>query len=289
MDATLSRGGTTVNVPLVQGSQSPLLSRTTGKPHLTIRTTGAADPYFNDNYSGIQSFNLVGRFAGSAAFDDAITLADMLKNHGQGNPITFNVPLDEYDSDIKVVPAGEQQRAAAFNYLPGRKDYVTVDVNLTRVSEYRGADSVDADLLSNTPTAAGSGPIQLSDGTTTVDLVKGVEIERTVGRPNSTLNRTTAAQYPAYIDNIKTAYDYFDVRVTIKDDTTAQTVRDLNGLINQRLGRSPLSLDFNGLYGMGSFDVVPEGSDAQRDVRNAGSEGVSVVPSIGLRRVGTVG
>lgn len=286
VDATLSRNGTTVTLPLVdQGSGVPLVSRGTGHPHLDIRNTGAADPYFQDRFSTIESYSLVGRYHDSNAYADAIELADMIKNIGNGSPITLNIPLDEYDDDIKVVPAAEQESAATLTYDPGNP-WVTVDLNLTRISAYQGDNNFDdsSDFISNTPTAAGTGPIQLSDGTNTVDLVNDIAVERTVGRPNDTISRRTDKQYPQYISRVKTAYDGFSISFDITDSNVA-TVRELNTMVGQKLKSTPLTLDFNGVYGMGAFDVVPPGSESARDVSPSGYEGVSLVPTLNLRRV----
>jgi hypothetical protein len=283
-DATLSRDGTSVTVPLVDsGSGAPLVSRDIGKPHLALRNTGEPDPYFTDEYSGLEQYTLTGRFYDNSAYTDAITLADLIKNHGQGNPITLDLSVDAYESGIKVVPAAEQESAVSLTYAAG-DPWVTVDINLTRVSAWQGSDNIDDDFLSTTPTASGTGPIQVSDGTTTVDMVDDVNVERTVGRPNSTLSRRTDKAFPQYIDRVKTAYDAFGFDFQITESNVTR-VRELNSLLSQKRGSNPLTLDFNGLYGLGEFSVMPVGARMQRDAAPAGYEGVSLVPSLTLRRV----
>jgi hypothetical protein len=289
VDATISRDGTSVSLPLVDNSSgTPLVSRDIGKPHLAIRNVGAADPYMQDRYSALENYTLTGWLKSATAFDDAITLADLLKNHGQGSPITLDIPLDGYDDNIKVVPAAEQEQAVTLAYEPG-DPWVGVDLSLTRVSAYQGASSVDGNLISNTPTASGDGPIQLSDpGTsTTIDLTNDIVVERTTGRPNSTLSRRTDKQYPQYIDKIKTAFDEFSISFQATEGDTIQTVRDLNDMILRKRGTQPLKLNFNGVYGMGEMSVAPVGSQAQRDTKPSGYEGISIVPTLSLRRVRT--
>lgn len=283
--ATLSRNGTTIDVPLLEsGSGNPLVARDIGKPHLQVRGTGAADPFFNDDYSGLVNYAIVGRFFGSNAYDNAIDLADMIKNHGEGSPITLNLPGTRYDNDISVVPAGEQDQGVNLVYNPGHKDWVTVDLTLTRVSAYFGADSVNSDLQSTTPTATGTGPISLSDGSQSVSFENDITVERSTGRPNSTLSRRTNESYPAYQDKQKMAHDEIELSVTFKDNNVTK-INKLNDIVSSRLRRTPLTLDFGGLYNIGSMKVAPTGSRAIRDTNPSAHESVSIVPTLTLRRV----
>lgn len=283
--ATLERDGTTVTIPLLEGgSGAALVARDTGKPDVEIHSTGHEDPYFNDVWSGVQTFSIVGRFFRASAYSDAIALADMLKNHGQGSPITLGLSIDGYADDMSVVPAGNQQQAVSLTYPAGHTDWATVELSLTRVAEYQGSNSVPSDLLSSTPTASGTGPITLSDGSELVTFETDVDVERIVGRPNSTISRRPNQAFPTYIDKIKSAYDVFELELTYTEDS-ASTVRTLNDMLATPLVRDALTLDFGGLFGMGSFSVVPTGSQAGRDVAPSGHAGVRFVPTLSLRRV----
>jgi hypothetical protein len=63
--------------------------------------------------------------------------------------------------------------------------------------------------------------------------------------------------------------------------TQLQTIAD--NIFKQSLGRDGITLDFNGLYGYGSFDVLPTGSAPIRYQRLAGRTGQVTLPTIDLR------
>jgi len=280
MKATLSRNGTSVDLPLVEDSSgAPVAIRGVGKPNLEIRDTGSVNPRFSDQWSGLDQYTLVGRFYGQDAHSDALTLADLAKTNDPDNPLLLNIDSPEFDSDITVVPGAGQQGAVTLAYEPGVKNVVIADVSLTRVSDIQGSIQQQA----TTPTASGSGPIQISRGSTTVDLELDVTVDRSIGRPNDTTKRNVDAD-PYYIAKAKSAYDEFELSVTYTQDTIS-TINDLVDIFRPQLGRDSLTLDFNGLYGMGAMNVAPVGSEAIRFVRNSGTSGVSIVPKITLRRV----
>jgi hypothetical protein len=56
-------------------------------------------------------------------------------------------------------------------------------------------------------------------------------------------------------------------------------------MFNEQQERGSLTLDFNGTYRMGAFDVIPSGSTALRQVEPAAQEDIDVIPSIDLRVV----
>lgn len=280
MKATLSRGTTSVELPLVEdGSGNPIAIRGVGKPNLRINDTGSINPRHTDQWSGLDQYTLVGRFIGTNAYQDALTLADLAKTNGAGTPLTLNIDSPEFDTDITVVPGAGQQGAITLAYEPGTKNVVIADVSLTRVSDVQGSIEQDA----TTPTASGNGPIQLSRGNTTVDLELDVTVDRSIGRPNDTTKRNVDTD-PYYISKAKSAYDEFELSVTYTSNTIS-TINDLVDIFRPQLGRESLTLDFNGLYGMGAMSVVPTGSEAIRFVRSSGTNGISIIPKITLRRV----
>jgi hypothetical protein len=205
---------------------------------------------------------------------------DLIKSNSNGNTLTLNIGMSEFDTDINVVPAAGQDQALTTVYNPGWRNYVEVDLSLTRVSEIVGG----ADQSASTPTAMGSGPIQIGNGSTTVNLTEGVEVQRSVGRPQSVVRRSPNDLFPIYVDKHKTAFDGFELSFEITESTVS-TVNDLVDLFSQKLGRNSLNLNFQGLFGMGSFNVVPTGSGALRAQRVSGEQGTNNVPTIQLRRV----
>jgi len=281
--ATLTRNGTTVDITLLEQGGSPVVSVDHGKPTMMFHNTGALDPRTQDQFAGLTQYSLMGRFVSDTAYDDAIALADLLKSHSSGNDLLFNVDIPEFDTDIKVAPAVGQEQAVSMVYNPGRRNWVDVDLGLSRISELN-AGAVDSDQIATTPTTTGTGPVQISYGGTTVDLTSDVTVERSVGRPQSSTIGETPTDYPIYQDKRKTAYEGFELSLEFVTDAVTK-VNQLESIFNSKLGRNSLTLDFNGLYGLGAFDVVPDGSNALRHIRVAGEQGVTQVPTINLRRV----
>lgn len=282
VDATLSRGNTSVDIPLIiSGSGNPLLSIDVGKPNLDIQNTGNINPRFIDPWSGNEQYTITGRFIGENAFEDAIKLADLIKSNANGENLILDIPLDEIDSNIKVAPGAGMDECLTLTYPPGRKDWVEVDLSLTRINTLLGSYEQPA----NTPTASGSGPIKLKFRGRSVDLVRDVSVSRRIGRPQSTVRRNPTSKYPNYVDTHKTAIDRFEVSVEFGDSDYLDDITDLVDMFSRQLFRNNLALDFNGVFGMGQIPVVPEGSGALRHNRVSGEKGTKIVPTLQLRRV----
>ena len=280
--ATLTRGNTEVEIVLLEQGGSPILSRDIGKPTLNIHETGALDPRHVDQQAGLMQYSIAGRLVDNG-YQQAIELADLLKSHSNGSETLLNISMPEYDTDVTVVPAAGQQQAMSLAYNPGRRDWVDVDIGLTRVSQFNSG-SVGSDQIETTPTASGSGPIELSYQGSTVELVEGVTVERTIGRHNSDTTGNVPFEYPIYQEKAKTAYDAFEIQTEFTENTITR-VNNLVDMFTTRLGRNSLTLDFNGVYGLGSFNVVPDGSNALRHTRVAGEQGTGLIPTINVRRV----
>lgn len=274
-------GGKSVELPLVDSSSgTPLFSTDIGKPNLEIQQTGSIDPRHIDQFSGLESYTLLGRFTSSDAYKRARTLCDLLKENSNGNPLYLDVDLPEFDGPNMVAPAAGQEESVSVVYKPGRRDWVEVDLGLTRVSETQGG----SDQPAQTPTSSGRGPIQIRYRGESVSLSNDIEVERAVGRPKSVVRKDTDGQHPRYIDKHKTAHDAFELSLDFNQNTVQQ-VNKLVGLFRRQLNRNPLLLDFQGLYGLGAFPVVPQGSGALRHTRPSGEQGTTLIPKISLRRV----
>jgi hypothetical protein len=287
MDATITHNGLnqSVTFPVMQESGTPLFSVDIGKPELSTYESGELNPRFNDSRSGLENYTITAQLRGLSAYSDAITLANIIKSRtGNGAELTVSlsgtdIPSAYPTSATTVAPAAEQERALELTYAPGRRNVVDVELSLTRVNSVRGT----ANQAATTPTASGSGPTQLTDGTTTVSMDKDIAITRTVGRPNSTI-RSSTSQHPNYIDHRKTAYDAFDIEFQLTDNAQTKVVNLARNLIQPQLGVSPLTLDFQGLFGMGAFDVIPSGSQSLRYQRIAGQKSIENTPTLSLRR-----
>jgi len=288
--ANLTRGGYDVDLPLIQENRGQTASVDIGKPNLSIHETGDLNPRFTDQRSGIREHTLLGRYTDSTlvdpdnndnrkqAYATAATLADLMKSGLNGSPITLNVPMPEYDADLSVVPQAGQESALTLEYEPGAPANVGVQVGLSEVDRVLG----NIDQPAQTPTASGSGPIQISGPNATIDIVQDVAITRNVGRPNSDIG-TDTGQLPYYTDRRKSAFDEFEIRFQSSEPGTV--VKDIADMFSNKLASTPLTLDFNGVYGLGAFMVVPSGSSALRHIRETGIEGQVVLPSINLRVV----
>ena len=280
VDAVISRGGTSVSLPIVKEQGEPVVTANVGHPSLSIQQTATINPRHIDERSILESYNILGTFYKDDPYGDAIQLVDLIKSNSNGNQLTLDLTsLPEYDSVIDVAPAASQDQALSVAYVPGRREWVDVDIALTRVSGTRGGANQPAE----TPTASGSGPITLSYNGTSVPLERDIEVQRSVGRPQS-VTRATTQQYPYYQDKYRAAYEGFELSFQFGSDTVAK-IQDLLGMFRQQLGRDSLTLDFGGIYGMGEFSVVPDGSGALRHVRRTSEQGVVHVPTISLRRV----
>lgn len=271
-----------ITFPVQDEGGTPLVSRSFGKPHRDVyKNTSGVDPTPElDQYNGVENYAIQTQLWSGDAYATALKLADLVKSPVGETPITFEPGLAAYDSSIDVVPQAEEQQALTLTYPPGSVDRVQVDLGLTRVASVLGTDR---GIQAQTPRASGDGPITIQDGSTQLTLSTDVEVERTVGRPNSTLKRRPA-QNPEFIDKQKAAYDAFSLNLQFTDNP-AQQLDDALAIFRQRRGRSRPTLDFNGRFGMGQFKVQLDGSAGWRDVSNAGTGDVQTIPAINLRVV----
>jgi len=123
--------------------------------------------------------------------------------------------------------------------------------------------------------------------TTSVTLTNGLDANRQVGRPSAELRKTTAADLPKYLDKTRSASDVFDLSgafLTGTPEEDAHTLRQ--DLLGTPLGRDWLTLTFeNGVWGLGTYNVVPVGSRAGRVTYSFGETGIVRVNALTLRRV----
>jgi len=81
----------------------------------------------------------------------------------------------------------------------------------------------------------------------------------------------------------KSAYDAFELSFQSSDPSG--TIKNITDMFRKQLARDSLTLDFNGVYGMGAMNVVPDGSQALRHARQTAIEGHGLIPTVSLRRV----
>lgn len=278
--ATLSRGTESVDIQLVESGGTPLVSGTFGKPEVDVKESGGTlNPRTNDRWSGLQNFTLQGKLFDYATSHD---LADLVKNPST-TPLELSLPTNIYDDPITVAPAAGQAGALGLEYPDGRRDIVNVSLSLTRVGTVVG---VGTDVqTATTPTTTGTGPVEVRVNGTTVEIpTAGLSVERSVGRPNDAVRRVPSESDPRYEVKPKVAGD----SITLAFETIESIQTTLNALTDNifraRLGREGVTLDFNGLLGLGEFRVIPVGSAPFRQVQQAG-RGWVAVPTLEFRRV----
>lgn len=279
VSVTLSRGSTSIDLPLEEEAGEQLLAATFGKPELQVRDSGGTlNPRVQDRFSGMETYSLVGKLYDYAT---SHALADLIKS-ASGDPLTLEIPLDEYPDSVQVAPAAGQDSALSLSYPSGKRQTVDVELSLTRVDRTNASTSQQA----TTPTASGTGPVQLRVNGTSVDLpTADLSLERTIGRPNDVIRRQGGgASDPFHIAKAKPTSDVFTLSFeTIEDiPSTLNTLTD--EIFRTRLGRKGLVLDFQGVLGLGAVDVIPVGSGPFRQVHQAG-KGWVINPTLELRRI----
>jgi len=160
---------------------------------------------------------------------------------------------------------------------------VNVELALTRVGDVVGVGQQEA----STPTASGSGPVQFIIGGETIDVpTADLSLERTVGRPNDAVRRVPSAPDPRYEVKAKVTSDVF----TFSFETITNIADTLNAITDavyrEQLGRRGVTIDFNGVLGLGAIEAVPTGSSPFRQVHTAGRDWVTV-PQAEWRRIYT--
>lgn len=275
---TLSRGSMSIEIPLEEQAGEILLSSSFGKPEVNIRENGGTlNPRVQDQWSGIQTFELVGKLYDYQTTHD---LADIVKT-ASGTPLTLEIPLDEYPDSVRVASAASQDSAVALTYPAGKRNVVDVKLSLVRAGEVNGVTEQQA----TTPTATGTGPVQVTANGTTVDLpTADLSLERTVGRPNDVVRRQPQTADPRYESKAKVTSDVFTLGFETVEDIPSTLNALTDNIFRTRLGREGVTLDFNGVLGLGAVDVMPVGSSAFRQVHQAG-KGWVINPVLEFRRI----
>jgi hypothetical protein len=274
----LSRDGTSVDIELVEEGGQELVSTSFGKPEVQVRESGGTlNPRVIDQWSGLENFTLVGKLFDYAASHD---LADLVKS-ASTSPLEVSIPSDVYPDSVTVAPAAGQEAALSLAYASGRKNQVDVSLSLTRVGSVTGV----GDQSAVTPRASGSGPVEVRAGGSTIELpTADLSLERSVGRPNDVVRRQPGKSDPRYEVKRKVTSDVF----TFSFETVGDVVSTLNSLTDavfrERLGRTGVVLDFNGVLGLGEVRAIPVGSSPFRQVHSAGQRWVSS-PTLEFRRV----
>ena len=276
--ATLSRGGTSIDIQLQEEGGEQLLSTSFGKPNAQVRESGGTlNPRVQDQFSGLENYELRGKLFD---YQTAHDLADLIKS-ASGDPLTLALPGDVYPDSVTVAPGAGQEGALGLSFPSGRKDLVDVSLSLTRVGQTFAANEQAA----TTPTASGTGPVQVTVYGTTVDLpTADLSLERDVGRPNDVVRRQPRQSDPRYEVKAKVTNDVFTLAFETVENIPATLNALTDNIFRSRLGRRGVTLDFNGELGLGAIDAIPVGSSPLRQVHQAG-RGWVTVPTLEFRRI----
>ena len=278
VNATLSRGQESIDLPLELEANEILAAITFGAPETDIRESGGTlDPRVNDRWSKAWNAQLEGTIYD---YETAHDLADMVKS-ASTTPLELALPSDVYPDSVTVAPGAGNDTALSLEFPAARRGMVNFQLNLTRVGTVQGSLEQDA----QTPRATGNGPVQLRIGSRTIDLpTADLSVERTVGRPNDVVRRRPSVADPRYVVKPKVASDVFTFSWETLNDIPETLNAITDNIFRQQLGRSGVTVDFNGVLGLGEIEAVPVGSSPFRQVHQAGRGWVSV-PVLELRRI----
>jgi len=277
-DATLSRGSTSIDIPLKSESGNELVTSTFGKPEVIVRDSGGTlNPRVQDQRSGLQNFEIRGMLFDYQTSHD---LADLVKS-ASTTPLELSLPGDLYPDTVTVAPGAGQEQALGLTYPSGRRNMVDVSLSLTRVGEVVGIGEQEA----TTPTASGNGPVEVRVGGTTVELpTADLSLERGLGRPNDAVRAVPGVNDPRYEVKRKVTNDAFTFSFETLDNIPA-TLNDLtDSVFRTRLRDNGVTVDFNGVLGLGEIEAIPTGSAPFRQVQQAG-RGWVVNPTLEFRRI----
>lgn len=283
-NAVISRGGTSVSVPLLADGDTLAVARDVGKPTVKYHDVGREDPLPADHLNAGDAFTFTGLLHGSSAYSDAKTLAESLikARATTGTPLQLDLSALPNKGTYDVAPITSS--AITLAYAPGRTEMVGVQATLNAVEQTIGGSQT---TQTHSSPDAGSG-IKLTDGVNPVTLTSDLEVVRKVGRPKGKLN-PRPADLPTYIDENAPASDTFEISGELTSGSAEADATTLEeDLVRSRKGQDALTLHFqSGLFGLDAYDVMPEGSQAVRTVFKAGHKGDVEVPKLALRVVDT--
>jgi len=278
MNVTFNQGASSVSLPLIDEGNTPLFISDFGKPNQTIREgMGTIDPRVTDEWSSLRNFNMVGKLFD---YDEAIDLADMFKSIFKDVDMTIQPNLPEYEDEIKAFAQAGNGQALSLQYDPGYKDYIQVEASVTQYGEKLGEHP---DAVYNSPRQTGNGPVQLKVAGKTIDLGTDLTVTRTIGRPSDVFRGRPGTAYPVFVGKAKSATDRFSIGFQKLSDGVDAMNTITKEVFEVPLGRNGIGLDFNGIFRLGEFTVVPEGSASFRQTRRAGENEVIIVPTLDLR------
>jgi len=282
--ASLSRGSTVVSFELAQESGNPTVIQTVGKPEQEFKKVSRPNPRVSDQFQSLDTFILRGYVDGDTAYSKARRLAeDLIKPFSEGEELTLELSNLEGFDRYSVAPIGES--VLELTYPPGQRDWVTVDLNLTRVDNSVGGVATE-ESTSSSALANDSGSVTIRNPATSdsVTLEDGLTLTRTVGRPNTTV--INGPNESTYYDKVRSTVDEWGIDATLTSDTARADSQTLMDILGYRTQRDGLRLEFdNNLYGLSTYNVAASGSEAGRRIINASEPGMARIKNVTLRTI----
>lgn len=265
--ATLSRGSTSVTFDLWEESGSLLIAEDTGKPELEELPAGVTSPRIGDHFSAVRNLTVVGRLAGSSAYDDARVMAEeLVKPQSGGTALQLDLSNVQGFGTNDVAPITD--RALQLEYRPGVRN--VVDLQMTMPVVHTTQSSASAPSVSSSSGSGLGNSIQLARDNTTVTIDPGLSVQRRVGRPNSEIQPAPGDQDVIYTDKNSAATDEFEISGTFVTNAESSESDLVDTIVRPPLARDSITLDFGGTWNLDSYDVYPVGSQAVRTTRLAG-------------------
>lgn len=136
MQATLSRGNTSVSFDVIGEGGQPLVFWDVGKPNASEQRSGRVDPRSSDFWSGLRNITVRGEMDRSSAYADAETIAeDLVKPYSGGDPLELDLSALAEHGTYEVAPL---QQALVLQYPPATRNVVIVDLSVPVVSQTLG-------------------------------------------------------------------------------------------------------------------------------------------------------
>lgn len=277
-DAIISRGNTSVTIPLLEEPQTLTVGRDIGKPNLKTFAVGREDPVIMDSLSATDNWTITGLLSGANAYSDAKTLAEDIIKPRFSSALELDLSSLPSKSKYDVVPATGS--ALALSYRPGERNLVGVQLSLAGVDEAIGGPQQSQTY----PSPDNGQGVKIDLSGTSVTLTSDLTVKRTVGRPDVKL-QPNPSSLPIGVDRNKPATDTFEIsgRLTGNSaESNAQTLEE--DILRKDLGSGGLTLHFqSGLFGLDAYPVAPTGSQAGRTTFSTAQTGEVNVPKLNLR------
>lgn len=274
---TLSRGGRSVTFNVYESGGNLHVARDIGKPKATVHRVAQRDPRIADHRSSSKAFTIVGQLVGSSAYADARTIAeDIVKPHSGGQTASLDLSSVSGLSTYDVAFVGGN--SLRLGYPPGQGQWVSLQLQAVVANHVTGGDTQGA----TGSTGSGSGPLKLTDGSNSITVSSGLDVERKVGRPGAE-TRHSSKEDPYVLDPVRSAADEFEISATWTTSASSKQNTLVEDIISPPRGYGTLTLDFQGLYSLGSYTVMPVDAQGARVSWSAGESGTVRIETLKLR------